>query len=254
MNKVLLVTAAKNHWGRWLDKILFSILATFCRGTTKLLRTPQRFLAANVGTNAKKQNRNMKSIFIFFLCILYLTGQGQELKTLKEAGLGKIDDKQLSLGQEWSVAIKPDSKWIFHVIEFEKNDKIQLTDSVDLTAYGFNFRLLELNGKGNFVFIIEAIYEFVSYYPVYIINQEEIKKIGFLNIRLDCNDCDALNYPLNKIKVQGNNERIEFSFKQDLVLMDKDDFPKYNKNEILFVYDFEKEKMRIITSKGANKQ
>lgn len=42
------ITAAKNHWGRWLDKLNFSILALFYCGTEMLLRTPQRFLAANV--------------------------------------------------------------------------------------------------------------------------------------------------------------------------------------------------------------
>jgi len=45
------ITAAKIHWGRRLDKILFCILATFYRGTTTLLRTPQRFLAANVSVH-----------------------------------------------------------------------------------------------------------------------------------------------------------------------------------------------------------
>ena len=46
------ITAAKNHWGRRLDKFYFSILATFYRGTSLLLRTPQRFLAANVSVKA----------------------------------------------------------------------------------------------------------------------------------------------------------------------------------------------------------
>jgi len=55
-NKGQLVTAAKNHWGRRLDKFYFSILHQFYRGTTMLLRTPQRFLAANVSEQAVDNN------------------------------------------------------------------------------------------------------------------------------------------------------------------------------------------------------
>jgi len=48
------LTAAKNHWGNELDKFYFCILHLFYRGITTLLRTPQRFLAANVSCKAKK--------------------------------------------------------------------------------------------------------------------------------------------------------------------------------------------------------
>lgn len=195
----------------------------------------------------------MKQILIFFFSFTFLAGQGQELKTLKEVELGKIDNNRLILEQEWSVTIKPNSDWIFHIIEFENINKIKLTDSVDLSAEGFNFRLLELNGNKSFIFIIEAIYEYVSYYPVYLIKLGEIKKIGNLNIRLDCENCDALNYPLNDLMIRGNYKKVEFSFKQDLVLLDKKDFAKFKKDEIRFIYEFSGEKLIIEKGTDANK-
>ncbi len=196
----------------------------------------------------------MKPILILFFSLIYFAGQGQELRTLTEIELGEVVNNKLNLGQELSVSIEPDSEWIFHIIEFERNNNVELIDSVDLAADGFNTRLLKLSNKRDLLFIIEAIYEYVSYYPVYIIQKNEIKKIGILNIRLDCNDCDALNYPLNEIIIKGNGDKIEFTFKQDLVLMDKKNFPKFKKDEIRFVYEFGTEKLKIEKSTGANTQ
>jgi len=196
----------------------------------------------------------MKQILILIFSLILYSGYGQELNLLSEVKLDKFDNNKLILEKGWTVKIKPDSEWIFHIIEFEKRNELRLVDSVDLAAEGFNFRLLNLYGNNDFIFIIEAIYEYVSYYPVYLITQGQIKNIGNLNIRLDCNNCDALNYPLNDLIIKANDKKVEFSFKKDLVLMDNQDFPKFKKDEIKFVYDFDTEKLKIEKCTGANTQ
>lgn len=202
----------------------------------------------------KDSNKNMKQILIFIFSLILFNGYGQVLKTLSEIDLGRFNNNILILEKGWSVKIKPESEWLFHIIEFEKNDELKLTDSVDLAADGFNFRLLQLNESNEFIFIIEAIYEYVSYYPVYLIAKGQIKNIGNLNIRLDCNNCDVLNYPLKDIIIMGNDKKVEFSFKRELVLMDKKDFPKFKKDEIKFVYAFNTERLRIEKSSDVNTQ
>ncbi|MCK9451849.1 MAG: hypothetical protein M0Q90_09175 [Bacteroidales bacterium] len=104
----------------------------------------------------------MKQIVIFIFSLIIYNGYGQELRTLSEVELNGFDNNKLIIGKDWNVKIKPDSEWIFHIIEFEKNGELKLTDSVDLAADGFNFRLLELYERNDFIFIIEAIYEYVS--------------------------------------------------------------------------------------------
>lgn len=195
----------------------------------------------------------MKQILIFIFSVILYNGYGQDLKTLSEVELEGFDNDKLILENGWSVKIKPDTEWVFHIIKFENNNELKLTDSVDLAAEGFNFRLLQFYGSNDFIFIIEAIYEYASYYPVYLISQGQIKNIGNLNIRLDCNNCDAFNYPLNDLIIKGNDKRVEFSFKKDLVLMDEKDFSKYKKDEIRFVYDFHTEKLKIEKNTSVNK-
>lgn len=195
----------------------------------------------------------MKQILIFIFSVILYNGYGQDLKTLSEVELEGFDNDKLILENGWSVKIKPDTEWAFHIIRFENNNELKLTDSVDLATDGFNFRLLQFYGSNDFIFIIEAIYEYASYYPVYLISQGQIKNIGNLNIRLDCNNCDAFNYPLNDLIIKGNDKRVEFSFKKDLVLMDEKDFSKYKKDEIRFVYDFHTEKLKIEKNTSVNK-
>ena len=194
----------------------------------------------------------MRNILIFIFSLFLFNGYGQDLKTLSEVELDGIDNSALILEKGWKVKIKPDSEWIFHLIEFEKNDELKLTDSVDFAADGFNFRLVKLNGNNDYLFIIEAIYEYVSYYPVYLIAQGQIKNIGNLNIRLDCSNCDALNYPLGDLIIKGNDKKVEFSFKKDLVIVDKEDFSSYKKDEIRFIYKFNSTRLKIDKSTGAN--
>jgi|GEM_PF-1480940 len=192
------------------------------------------------------RSRTMKQqIIIFFFCLILFNGFGQELKSLKEVDLDSFEKAELTLTQGWNINITPDKEWIFHKIQFSKDDKIQLTDSVDLAADGFNIRLWELNESQDYILAIECIYEYVSYYPIYLIKHKDITKIGALNIRLDCENCDALNYPLSDFVVKANTDFIEFSFLQDLVLMNQKGFPKFKHDEIQFIYEFETEEFKI---------
>jgi hypothetical protein len=195
----------------------------------------------------------IKYIFIFLLNLVSLLSKGQKLKPLNEIRLGKGTNNNLILHQDLSISINPDSTWIYHIIEFKKNDNIVFVDSVDLAPDGFNFRLLKLNNKDDLILIVEAVYEYVSYYPVYILQQSKMKKIGNLNIRLDCKNCDALNYPLNDIVVKGNKNIIEFTFKEDLVHYEKPDYPKMKKNEVRFIYEIDNKIFKIENNTSTNK-
>lgn len=195
----------------------------------------------------------IKYIFIFLLNLVSLLSNGQKLKSLNEIRLGKGTNNNLILHQDLSISINPDSTWIYHIIEFKKNDNIVFVDSVDLAPDGFNCRLLKLNNKDDLILIIEAVYEYVSYYPVYILQQDKIKKMGNLNIRLDCKNCDALNYPLNDIVVKGNKDIIEFTFKGDLVHYEKPDYPKMKKNEVRFIYEIDNKIFKIENNTSTNK-
>lgn len=199
-----------------------------------------------------KQSAPVRITFIFYLSFISILCQGQDLQSLNQIELCEAEDNKLILENGWHLTIEPDSQWIFHVLQFKRYNDIKLVDTVDITSYGFNFKALELNHKETLVLIIETIYEYISYYPVYLIQQDEIKRIGHLNIRLDCKNCDSLNYPLENIIVKGNEDKIEFTFKDDIILLDNKDYPKFRKENIRFLYEFENEKLMFEKSTGAN--
>ncbi|HSV75467.1 MAG TPA: hypothetical protein VLH37_00395 [Bacteroidales bacterium] len=189
----------------------------------------------------------MKQVFVFFFCLLSFISKGQELEPLKEIELADFTNGNLNLEQGWSVSIGPDPEWMFYLVEFQRFNQVKLVDSVELYVYEFSFRLLQHPSKDVLVVMVEVAFEHLSYYPVYLIQQDAIRKIGNFNIRIACDEYNGWHYPLDDINVKGNNARIEFSFGQAVILLDRKYFPKFDKNEIRFVFDFTGEKLRIET-------
>ncbi len=197
-------------------------------------------------------NRRIKYISTFIIVLTSLTLYSQDLRPLLEIEISDKEGDHIKLVNNDVLTIKTDKNFFNHIITIKRDGVEKLTDSVEITPYGFNFRLFELKNEKDFLLITEVEYEYISEYPIYLIKSNEIKKIGNLNIRIDCNDCDALNYPLNEIIIKGNEYEIEFTFLLDLVLINKKAFLKFKKDEIRFIYEFGTEKLKIEKSIGAN--
>ena len=192
-----------------------------------------------------KSRLNKKLITLIVFCLVAIISIGQDLKILNELKVKEPIDRSIKLSKDFSLTIDPDKDLFNYILSIKSKNTVKLTDTFEITPYGFNFRLFEIENKSDFLLIIEVEYEFTSEYPIYLIKKNEIKKIGNLNIRLDCNDCDVLNYPLSEITVKGNQKMIEFSFTEDLVLINPKKNEKKKYNEIRFVYNYKENGLRI---------
>lgn len=187
----------------------------------------------------------IKSISIIILLFTIAISFGQDLKHLLEIEVGEFKDNSTSISKNEILTIKTDSNFYNHFLIFKRNEHIMLIDTVEITPYGFNFRLFKFGDANDRLLIVETEYEHVSDYPVYLITETGFEKIGNLNIMLDCDTCDALNYPLSDIVLKGNRNVIEFSFNKNLLLLYADKFKPFGKDEIKFLYNINEKEFRI---------
>ena len=187
----------------------------------------------------------LKNITLIVFCLFTIISIGQDLKPLNELKVRDPIDRQIQLSKDFILNIEPDDDLFNYILTFTSNDLIKLTDTFEITPYGFNFRLFEIGNKRGFLLIIEVEYEFTSDYPIYFLSKNKIVKIGNLNIWLDCDSCDVLNYPLTDIILKGNQNKIEFSFLSDLLLNNGEEQKPYRKDEIIFQYDINKNEFKI---------
>ncbi len=181
-----------------------------------------------------------KGFIIILFIVINITCSfvySQEIGLLKEFKLDYLDQNNIVLTNNLKLQIKPDSGFINDIITFTRDEKVIFIDSLEITSEGFNFRLFEIKERKEFLLIIESIYEFASFYPLYLINTDKILQIGYLNIRLDCSECDSYNYPIEDIIVKGNENKIEFIFKKDFEIITEDNSFKKKNEESMFVYD-----------------
>ncbi len=187
----------------------------------------------------------IKYLLIIFLIIASLPLFSQELTPLSEIIIEDFNGESILLADTDSLTIKTDNELFNYIISISRNGNEQLVDTFEITPYGFGFRLFELENKKGFILMTEVEYELISEYPLYLLGRTEIEKIGNLNIRLDCNNCDALNYPLEDIILKGNQNEIEFSFRKDIVLINMGMQESRPKDKIRFVYDFKDMELNV---------
>jgi len=189
--------------------------------------------------------QGIKYISILILLFTLTISLGQDLKPFPEIEVGEFKGNSVSISKDEAITIQTDSNFYYHFVVFKRNENILLIDTVEITPYGFNFRLFKVTDANDRLLIAEVEYEHVSDYPVYFITETGFEKVGNINIRLDCDTCDALNYPLSEIVLKGNTNRIEFSFNKDLVLLDEDESRRYGKGEVNFLFDIDKNEFKI---------
>ncbi len=200
----------------------------------------------------QKMKIRPKYITLLIVSLVTIISFGQDLKPLNELKVEEPSNNSIHLTKDYILTIKPDKDLFDYIFTLEIENRIKLTDTFEITPYGFNFRLFELENRKGFLLMTEVEYEFISEYPIYLLGKHEIKKIGGLDIRLDCNNCDALNYPLTDIILKGNQNKIEFSFLKDLILINDENIKPYGKNEIIFQYDINRNEFNKKISTGAN--
>ena len=160
----------------------------------------------------------------------------QDLHKLKEFPIGNAQDNTLPLTDDITITREFDSDFIYYIMKIYQKGELQLIDSIDITPYGTKFRLFELMDKEEMLLVSEIEYEHFSYYPIYLLKPRDFKKIGNLNIVLDCESCDAQNYPIDDIVIRGNQQTIEFSFRKKLLLWDGNELKPVDKDSFRFVY------------------
>lgn len=114
----------------------------------------------------------------------------------------------------------------------------QIIDSVDCSPYNSELLIYGSKKPSDYLILWVTDYEYTSDIHVFLLAKNVISKIGELPILSDCETCDDIIYPINRIRVEsGRNEiiiKLLDPFNYDL---GNENIKKYQPNELFFKVD-----------------
>jgi hypothetical protein len=180
----------------------------------------------------------MKKIlyFIFGLTIICNSTNGQghyRLIKPKPSSFAQIEDVSLQT--------ECDSEFNVRYLKYWNNianNMPQIIDSVDCSLYNSELLIYGSKKPTDYLILWVTEYEYTSDIHVFLITKNVLSKIGELPILSDCETCDDIIYPINRISVDsGRNEiiiKLLEPFKYDL---GNNNLRKYQPNELFFKVD-----------------
>jgi hypothetical protein len=93
---------------------------------------------------------------------------------------------------------------------WRKSDNRWIAETIDTVGYlyGSNLILYKSNKTSEYLIICESESESYSDFSLYYLRDSIFAKIGYLPIRSSCNNCDDSTYPIDKLKIQNQNNEI----------------------------------------------
>jgi hypothetical protein len=131
-----------------------------------------------------------------------------------------------------------DMSFLKYCFNCKDQDSFVILDTAIYSAYKSEILAYKSSKFNDFVLIWVTEYEFDSDIHLLYLNENRIIKIGTLPVQSKCEDCDNKIYPIEKIKIMGTENKIEFSFLQPLTFQDNEvNSMDNNSKDIYFIYD-----------------
>lgn len=104
----------------------------------------------------------------------------------------------------------------------ENTDK-QLIDSVGFSAYSLILYDFKSRKNKAHIVVLKTEYEHLPSFSAYYIKGNTLKKLGEWWAYTLCESCDSQDYPIEGIRIFQKDERIEFTFSQDVYYLKGDE-------------------------------
>jgi hypothetical protein len=123
----------------------------------------------------------------------------------------------------------------------------RIIDSVDCSPYKSELLMYGSKKSSDYLILWVTDYEYTSDIHVYLLTRNVISKIGELPVISECEICDNIIYPINRIRVEsGRNEiiiKMLDPFKYD---QGKENLKKYQPGELFFKVDKQSKRLIVI--------
>jgi hypothetical protein len=123
----------------------------------------------------------------------------------------------------------------------------RIIDSVDCSPYKSELLIYGSKKSSDYLILWVTDYEYTSDIHVYLLTRNVISKIGELPVISECEICDNIIYPINRIRVEsGRNEiiiKMLDPFKYD---QGKENLKKYQPDELFFKVDKQSKRLIVI--------
>jgi hypothetical protein len=123
----------------------------------------------------------------------------------------------------------------------------RIIDSVDCSPYKSELLMYGSKKSSDYLILWVTDYEYTSDIHVYLLTRNVISKTGELPVISECEICDNIIYPINRIRVEsGRNEiiiKMLDPFKYD---QGKENLKKYQPGELFFKVDKQSKRLIVI--------
>lgn len=125
----------------------------------------------------------------------------------------------------------------------------KLIDSVEFSPYKSRIHSFKSQKDNSYVILWETEYEYFPVIIAYYVSEDELVKIGQLEISLPCVSCESFEYPIKDIQVFKKNEEIEISFLKDVRYKAKDteQWKEYKSESLKFYFNILNKEFKVKT-------
>ena len=157
-------------------------------------------------------NRIVLSIVLIVANLLnYAQGQGSF--SMKKPIMGSTGSETIIMIGNIGISLsglRDTSSCDTYLCLWRKFDNRWNAETIDTVGYlyGSKLFLYKSNKTSEYLIICESGGEFYSDFSLYYLKDSLFVKIGYLPIQSNCNTCDDSTYPINKLKIQNQNNEI----------------------------------------------
>jgi hypothetical protein len=124
-------------------------------------------------------------------------------------------DHNISINKSEKLFFKPDSSLFNTYFYYSDGDSLQKIDSIEYTPYKSLIHAFK-NCDDSYVLIWETQNEQYSTSQAYLLKENQLSKIGELEVVSDCNSCEFYEFQIKELEIQQKSNKVEFHFSSDV--------------------------------------
>lgn len=131
----------------------------------------------------------------------------------------------------------------------DEDKQKKLIDSVEFSPYKSRIHSFKSQKDNSYFILWETEYEYLPVIIAYYVSEDELVKIGQLEISLPCISCESFEYPIKDIQVFKKNEEIEISFLKNVRYKAKDteQWKEYKSESLKFYFNILNKEFKVKT-------
>lgn len=151
------------------------------------------------------------------LCLIFCISCSSRTATKYDLVLSEqiSTDRIISISKSEKLFFKTDSSLVNTYFYYLVEDFLKKIDSIEYTPYKSHIHAFK-NCDDSYVLIWETQNEQYPTSQAYLLKENQLSKIGELEVVKDCNLCEFYEFPIKELEIQQKSHNLEFHFSSDV--------------------------------------